>query len=251
MTPPADSSGDDVSVSDVSVSNLSLSNTDVTVIIPAHNAGSTLARTIGSIDAQHGGGPTIIVVDDGSTDTTADIASRLGARVIGERGVGPGGARNVGIAASTTAFVAFCDADDEWPSNRLTDDLAALCQAPDTDILLGLSRYETDDERLLEGHHFDNADRCALIPHFGAATIRSELFDRVGQIDATRRNYEDYEFFQRARDLGARVVEHTRVAQTRHLIDTSTSHQNPPNPSDLLAVLRESVQRRRSQDTSE
>ncbi|MFK7919141.1 MAG: glycosyltransferase family 2 protein [Ilumatobacter sp.] len=218
----------------------------VTVVIPAFNAAHTIERAVASVLGQVGGAPPVIVVDDCSNDATATIARDLGAHVVAGVGNGPGGARNIGIQASVTPLVAFCDADDEWASDRLRCDLLDFSTTPDIDILLGLSRYETDDDHLLDGHHFDNDDRCALVPHFGAATMRTDVFDRVGLIDSTRRNFEDYEFFQRARDLGATVVEHRRVTQTRHLVATSTSHRNPPGPNDLLAVLRESVQRRRA-----
>lgn len=244
-----------------------LTHSDVTVIVPAFNAADTLGRTIRSILGQDGGPPHLMVVDDGSTDATGEVARQLGAQVVRSERRGPGGARNTGIAAARTALIAFCDADDAWPLRRLADDLAQFNAAAGTgaattssqptvsdtaapiDILLGLSKYDADDPELLDGHRFDNDERCALIPHFGAATMRADVFDRVGLIDADRQNYEDYEFFQRARDLGAEVVEHHRVAQTRHLIATSTSHRHPPRPHDLLAVLRESVRRRRHLDT--
>jgi glycosyltransferase involved in cell wall biosynthesis len=238
-----------------------LTNSDVTVIIPAFDTAGTIGRSIESILNQAGGPPHLVVVDDGSTDATGDVARRLGAQVITGSRRGPGGARNTGIAAARTTLIAFCDADDAWPLRRLCDDLADFNAAASAstageaksttriDILLGLSKYDTDDPSLLGGHHFDNDEQCALVPHFGAATMRADVFHRVGLIDADRRNYEDYEFFQRARDLGATVVEHRRIAQTRHLIGTSTSHQHPPRPHDLLAVLRESVRRRRDLDT--
>jgi glycosyltransferase involved in cell wall biosynthesis len=226
-----------------------LAHDDVTVVVPAYNAAETIERTLRSITSQSERRPHLLVIDDASTDQTAALAAQLGATVLPGGGTGPGGARNIGIHNTVTPLVAFCDADDEWTKGRLDDDLDHFRASPDTDILLGTSRYETDDPALLDGHNFDNDDRCALIPHFGAATIRTDVFASVGTIDSGRRNYEDYEFFQRARDLGATIVEHARVAQVRHLIATSVSHQHPASPPDLLAVLRESVQRRRTSDT--
>ena len=82
-------------------------------------------------------------------------------------------------------------------------------------------------------------------PHFGAATMRTSVFEMVGLIDASLANYEDYEWFTRARDLGAQVVSHDRVVQVRHIHADSTSRLNPPRPHDLLAVIQRSVVRRR------
>lgn len=242
---------------------------DVTVIIPARNAAETIEATLRSIAAQDIGHPHVIVVDDGSTDDTSTLAEATGATVIRTAGQspttamslsadrsrrnssqGPGAARNRGIAAATTPIVAFCDADDVWPQDRLRNDLAAFDDDPDLEVLLGRTHFDTDDESLLEGHNFESDDRIAEIPHFGAATMRRPVFERAGLIDEARSNYEDYEWFLRARDLGCRIVSHDRVVQSRRIHAGSTSQLNPASPRDLLKVIHESIVRRRGKNTA-
>lgn len=223
---------------------------DLTVVIPARDAGATVAATISSLVGQRAGKPRIILVDDASTDGTAAVAAQIGMGadlvVIRSAGRGPGAARNRGLAAVTTPLVAFCDADDEWMGDRLGADLAAFNSDETLEVLLGRSLFVADDEELLRDIRFDSPDRTALIPHFGAATMRTSVFAKVGLVDDSLQNYEDYEWLYRARDCGARVVSHDRVVQIRRVRPDSTSRRNPPSPSDLLDVIHRSVLRRRT-----
>ena len=223
-----------------------LTAADVTVIVPARDAATTLGDTLTAIARQDGGAPTVVVVDDGSSDDTAELATHAGAVVIRSGGHGPGAARNRGIETVTTTIVAFCDADDVWASDRLRQDLGAFDDDPELDVLLGRTHFDADDPALLEPYRFDGDDRSASIPHFGAATMRTSVFGRIGPIDESLTNYEDYEWFFRARDLGARIVTHDRIVHSRRMHAGSTSQQHPPLPADLLAVMQRSVLRRRS-----
>jgi glycosyltransferase involved in cell wall biosynthesis len=96
---------------------------DVTVLIPAFNRADLLPRAIKSVFAQTGIKPAqIIVVDDGSEDDTAAVAERLGTEVIRhQRNRGLPAARNTGIAAATSEWVALLDSDDEWMPNHLSN----------------------------------------------------------------------------------------------------------------------------------
>ncbi len=220
----------------------------MTVVIPARDAERTIAASLASILASDGAGaPAVIVVDDGSIDRTAAVAAAAAsaARLLRTAGVGPGAARNAGIAAATTPFVAFCDADDRWPPGRLVDDLALFGARPALEVALGRTRFDTDDPALLEGLNFDRDERTAVIPHLGAATMRREVFARAGPVIEGTANYEDYDWFLRVREVGADVVVHDRVTLWQTLHAASTSRRNPGSPSDLIAVLRRSLDRRR------
>jgi len=85
----------------------------VSVVVPAHDAAATLPATLAALEAQEIEAPfEVIVVDDGSKDRTAQLAERAGVRVVrNRRPLGPGAARNAGVAASTGSALAFTDAD--------------------------------------------------------------------------------------------------------------------------------------------
>jgi len=81
--------------------------------VPARNSAATIGRTLQAIAASDFEGDyELVVVDDGSTDDTGQIAERHGARVVRLEGQhGPAGARNAGIAATSAPLLAFTDAD--------------------------------------------------------------------------------------------------------------------------------------------
>ncbi len=98
----------------------------VSVIVPAFNAERFLAQTLLSIRDQIASPGEVIVVDDGSTDATREIARALGATVIARSNGGPSAARNAGSAAARGEYLAFIDADDLWEPGKLAVQLGAL-----------------------------------------------------------------------------------------------------------------------------
>ena len=100
--------------------------TDVTVIMPAYQAVSTIGRALSSIAAQTLKPRAVVVVDDGSDDSTLDAAAACREQLNGielmllqQENAGPGAARNRALAEARTEFVAFLDADDEWLPEKL------------------------------------------------------------------------------------------------------------------------------------
>lgn len=98
----------------------------VSVIIPAFNAERYLRETLDSVLAQTYAAREVIVVDDGSTDSTPSILASYGdrIRVIRQQNRGSATARNTAVSAARGAWVAFIDADDLWTPNKLSRQLA-------------------------------------------------------------------------------------------------------------------------------
>ncbi len=105
-------------------------NTDytVSVVIPAYNVEKYIGRAIDSVLAQTRRPDEIIVVDDGSTDNTADVIKSYGSKVcfIRQENAGASVARNTGIEAATGQWIAFLDADDEWLPLKLQHQIEHL-----------------------------------------------------------------------------------------------------------------------------
>jgi glycosyltransferase involved in cell wall biosynthesis len=101
-------------------------------IIPTYNNAATIQRAIDSALAQDFEGFEVIVVDDGSTDCTAQALTpyRRWIRVVRQRNLGAAAARNAGARAAHGEYLAFLDADDEWLPGKLGTMVAALENAP-------------------------------------------------------------------------------------------------------------------------
>jgi glycosyltransferase involved in cell wall biosynthesis len=91
----------------------------ISVVIPAYNAAPFLPRCLQSVFAQTLQPLEVIVVDDGSTDNTAALATELGAKVIMRQNGGISAARNTGIQNASCEWIALLDADDLWEPDKL------------------------------------------------------------------------------------------------------------------------------------
>ncbi|MBE9640417.1 glycosyltransferase family 2 protein [Salipiger mangrovisoli] len=121
------------------------------IIVTASNAADRLQDTLRSLCAQSFPDFEIIVVDDGSTDGSAELAEAFGdlrIRVLRQRTRGAAGARNTGIAGARGGFVGFCDAGDLWAPDKLAEHVAHLQATP----ALGLS-YSGCEVSAADGRH--------------------------------------------------------------------------------------------------
>jgi glycosyltransferase involved in cell wall biosynthesis len=105
---------------------------DVSVIIPAYNAEHTIAKTIESALAQNYSGAEIVVVNDGSIDSTARVLEGYSdrVRILHQANRGPSAARNAGAKIARGGYLAFLDADDLWLPGKLATSVAALRENP-------------------------------------------------------------------------------------------------------------------------
>jgi len=107
----------------------------VSVVIPAFNRAHVLPRALGSVLAQTFGDFEVLVVDDGSTDGTADVVAAgrdPRVRCVRQaRNAGVAAARNRGIRESRAPLIAFLDSDDEWLPEKLAEQVAVFRRQPD------------------------------------------------------------------------------------------------------------------------
>ena len=111
----------------------------VSVVIPAYNAQVHLVECLASVSSQaRDFEMEVIVVDDGSADATAEIARRsAGVRCITQPNRGPSAARNLGIAAARGQLIAFLDADDLWPPDKLQAQVRIMQRHPELALVFG------------------------------------------------------------------------------------------------------------------
>jgi GT2 family glycosyltransferase len=112
----------------------------VTVVIPVFNRRELLGRALRSIAEQLVQPSSIVVVDDGSTDGSAEVAERFGVDVIRQRNAGSSSARNAGLDHASTPWVALLDSDDRW----FPDHLDTLFRTSDDTILRSTAALTSD-----------------------------------------------------------------------------------------------------------
>lgn len=113
----------------------------VSVVIAARDATATLAQTLASVVAQDFSDWEVVVVDDGSTDATGELAAGFDPRVrvvLNEQALGPSGARNRGVDEARGELVATLDADDLWLPEYLARQVALLDAEQDAGRRIGL-----------------------------------------------------------------------------------------------------------------
>lgn len=189
----------------------------ISVVIPAHNAARTLPQALSALNAAQPPALEVIVVDDGSTDRTAQIAQEMGARVIRlDNNIGAAAAKNRGAENARGAVLFFTDTDIVLPPGAMELIQNAL-RDPQTGGIVGLldeniphanwaSQFKNLWMNFTYGR-FAGMERIGLF-YTSAAVMRRELFLKLRGFDE---NYhgastaEDTEFGQRAWGQGARI----------------------------------------------
>ena len=178
----------------------------VSVVIPTFDRKSVLPRALHSVLAQTVPATEIIVVDDGSTDGTAQCVQEefSQVRLLTQENLGVSAARNRGIEASTGDWIGFLDSDDEWTPEKLERQLADLVDLPDI-------RVCHTDEVWIRHHRRVNPRRkhakfggrifryclplCAMSP--SSILIHRSVLDDVGLFDEEFPACEDYDLWLR------------------------------------------------------
>ncbi|MBX2998554.1 MAG: glycosyltransferase [Caldilineaceae bacterium] len=192
----------------------------ISVIIPAYNQDAYLGQAIESVLAQEFQEFEVIVVDDGSTDGTKEVAARYGdsrIRYIYQQNKGLSGARNRGIVSAVAPYLLFLDADDYLLPNALSLHCETVRDQPDMALSVG-GWVLTDEKRnRISGDHFppDSVDFVDLLKKnpfpVHSVLVARQWLDRAGLFDETLRACEDWDLWLRIARSGGQIVTHRQV----------------------------------------
>lgn len=192
------------------------------IVLPAYNAEPFIRQTIASILSQTYGDFEIIVVDDGSNDATGDIAAAMDprVRVLKQHNQGIALARNAGIGAARSEWIAFMDHDDLWHPQKLAVQADMLNRDAECAVVYGeFKRWDPAtppqfNDQTLDSSQID-AGLSGSILHrlaqtnwvlLSTAVIRKQVFEKVGLFDPKMPPADDW-------DLVMRAAEHFRFVK--------------------------------------
>lgn len=215
----------------------------VTVVVPAHDAQAYLDEALDALAAQDHPSVEVIVVDDGSSDATAEIAGRRpGVRVVSQANAGPSAARNAGMEVSSGEFITFCDADDRFRPDKVSKQVAYLRSHPDTGCVL--VRHETFFEAGTPRPAW-LTDEEGVQPQ--SAMVRRSVWEQVGGFNPDYRLTEGLEWLSRMRDAGIGIGVLDDVCVDRRIHSSNMSYERAGLQHHMLRSLRERIERSRSQ----
>lgn len=210
----------------------------ISVIIPTYNRANYIVPAIESVLCQTTPVDEILVIDDGSTDNTAEMVANLAkVRYIRQKNAGPSAARNRGIRESQGSLIAFHDSDDLWAPNKIALQIAQFGRNPNLDFTFGyMSNFSSDHDpivpeikdlaidRALNAGSDDvqNAFNLLLEDNFiptPTVLLKRTCIERVGAFDESLRCAEDY-------DLWLRIAAAARIGFVNQVLLRRRRHES-------------------------
>jgi glycosyltransferase involved in cell wall biosynthesis len=217
----------------------------VSVIIPCYNGEAFLKDAVESALAQTYDRVEIVVVDDGSTDGSAEIARKFPVRYVRRPNRGLTASRNLGIRESLGSYIIFLDADDRLKPDAVESGLRILSQRPECAMAVGDHLFISEDgshladsqKDCIAALHYEALLKSNFIEMISSVVFRRSVLDAVGGFDTGLRVAEDYELYLRI----ARVYPiccHPAVVAEYRMHHSNVSHNSELMLTTTLRVLK-------------
>lgn len=187
----------------------------ISVIVPTYNNGGFIAQAVDSVFEQRYDNCEIIVVDDGSTDSTASVLARFGeqVKVIRQANAGSAAARNTGLRQATGEYVALLDADDWFLPGKFREQAAILAARPSLGAVhSGWRIVDAEGSPIRNVEPWQRAPKLDLASwlkwkpvKMGAMLFRRAWLERVGYLDPELRQSQDVDLMLRLALAGCRM----------------------------------------------
>ncbi|EKE97146.1 MULTISPECIES: glycosyltransferase [unclassified Tolypothrix] len=182
----------------------------ISVVLPVFNGAKTISETVQSVLNQTFVNWELIIINDGSQDSTLDIIEKFESaeprlRIFSYPNAGLAASRNRGIALSLGEYISFIDADDLWTPNKLKSQLTALQEQSKAFVAYSWTDYIDANGKFVKsgGHTTDTGDvyQKLLLWNFiengSNPLVRKEVFDTVGGFDESLSAAEDWDMWLR------------------------------------------------------
>ena len=222
---------------------------NVSAIIPTYNHERFIGEAVDSVLAQTLLPLEVIVIDDGSTDDTAEVLARYGdrIRVIRQDNAGVAAARNAGIAAARGEYLAFLDSDDSWYPHKLELQMARFASQQDLGLVHCGAKIVDAEGRTLstttagaEGRVAEamlRMDREVIFPQGSSIVVPKRVAVEIGGYDERLPPSEDWDFCYR---IAARYeIGYVREVLVRYRLHGGGIHHNIPRMERAMMIALE------------
>jgi glycosyltransferase involved in cell wall biosynthesis len=217
----------------------------VSIIIACYNGEAYLPHAIESALAQTYQWIEVVVVDDGSTDRSSEIAQRYPVRYIHQENRGVSSARNLGIQVSQGAIVAFLDADDLLRQDAIDAGVGVLAAHPECAMAVGDHVFVAEDSSylansrkgMLPAFHYEALLRSNFIEMTSSVLFRRSVLDKVGGFNTALKAAEDYDLYLRIAHAYP-ICCHPAIVAEYRMHETNASRDPELMLTATLRVLR-------------
>lgn len=224
----------------------------VSVIIPVYNYERYLAEALESVLNQTHRQLEVIVVDDGSTDRSGEVAKSFAGRGVqycrqAQAGIGP--ARNKGVELARGEFLAFLDADDRWPLEKTERQLKAIENDQTVEMVFGQALQLQNGPEWEAGVSEYKPAVAGMVPGMvpGTMLVKRDAFFRVGLFKGGLKVGEFIDWYSRAVELNVRSVILPELLLWRRIHDSNQGVRERQFVSDYARVLKAKLDRRRAE----
>jgi glycosyltransferase involved in cell wall biosynthesis len=223
----------------------------VSVIIPVYNYDRYLGEAIESVLGQTHPHLEVIVVDDGSTDRSSEVAKGFtdrGVRYCHQVHAGIGPARNKGVEFAQGEFLAFLDADDRWPPEKIERQLNAFESDPALEMVFGQALQLQNGPAWEAAVNDYKPSVDGMVPGMvpGTMLIKRNAFFRVGLFKGDLKVGEFIDWYARAVELNVRSLVMPALFLWRRIHGSNQGVRERQSVSDYARVLKAKLDRKRA-----
>ncbi len=218
------------------------------VILNCYNGEQYIVEAIRSVLCQLGDYDELVVVDDGSTDSSmAHVQSIPDARIrifLRHQNGGIAVARNYALSLVRGKYISFIDHDDLWSEGRISDIERLIEANPGTDVVHGMVSHFYDDPALAQFYKLPETQTAVIA---GSVTISKDLINRIGLFNESLTCGDFVDFMARAKLISNRWISSDQIYQFRriHLNNYTLTHAK--DSTGYLSAVRAHLLRKRAQ----
>lgn len=229
------------------------STTGISVVIPLYNSAAFIGAALQSVLTQTQLPGEIIIIDDGSTDGSGELVQQLAkhspvaVRYFYQENQGVGAARKRGIELAQGDIIAFQDADDLWPRNKLALQHRLLMQTDaNIGIIMGHTRMFSSIPATAEQAAYNRISPPLIESYLQSTLIHKAVFQQTGNFNPTLRVGEGFEWLSRFNKTEWKIHIHPHITLLYRKHSGTLSSQTQSLRNAQLSIIKNRLSHKKS-----